>query len=172
MEPNSFKGTKPQINLSDLQTIEQEHGFVLPDDYKTHLLQFNGGWPTRRAFLQPAQEAAAQPVERKISDFYAVRYGEDTLEESIDSLRGNLHPDLVPFGSEAGGDQFVLSVGAQDYGHVYYVAHEAYSPPEYAYDEDTDISTPPAPLAYGAGVHFLAPSFSAFLAGLVAGTPA
>jgi hypothetical protein len=43
--------------------------------------------------------------------------------------------------------------------------------PEYEYDEAADESTPPAPLDYGSGVHFLAPSFTAFLDGLVAGTP-
>jgi len=44
-------------------------------------------------------------------------------------------------------------------------------PPEYEYDEETDISTPPPPRQYGEGVYFLASSFTAFLEGLIKGPP-
>jgi hypothetical protein len=119
-------------------------------------------------FVQQLEEGRS--VERDLRSMFSVGVGESTLEDALLDL-DELHPDLVPFGEESGGDVFVISIGSQDYGAVYYVAHEFYTPPEYEYDEATDESTPPAPLDYGSGVHFLAPSFTAFLDGLVAGTP-
>ncbi|HLK97820.1 MAG TPA: SMI1/KNR4 family protein [Hymenobacter sp.] len=169
MEPNFFAGTEQPATPADLLAIEEQYGFTLPEDYKNHLLLHNGGRPQRRTFIET--QSSGRLVGRKISDFYSVRYGKPNLERSLELLSDQLHPDLVPFGNETGGDQFVLSVGPQDYGSVYYISHESYVPPEYEYDEETDTSTPPAPLDYGKGVYFLAPSFTAFLEGLVAGTP-
>ncbi|RZJ56793.1 MAG: SMI1/KNR4 family protein, partial [Hymenobacter sp.] len=163
MEPLVFKGTERPITPVDLQAVEQQYSFTLPDDYKAHLLRSNGGWPVRDTFFQPDPEGKGQVVKRSVNSFYAVRYGDDTLEESMESLRSDLHPDLVPFADDAGGDQFVLSVGSQDYGSIYYISHEFYTPPEGEYNEDTDEYTSPAPLDYGSGVNFLAPSFTAFL---------
>jgi hypothetical protein len=168
MESNSWIGTKAPATQADLAAIERQHGFTLPEDYKTHILRYNGGWPDKATFVQFLPDG--ERVDRSISDFYSVHQGTNTVEEAILDL-DEIHPDLVPFGSEAGGDQFLLSVGPKDYGAVYYLSHEFYTPPEYDYDEDTDESTPPAPLDYGSGVHFLAPSFTAFLNGLVDGPP-
>jgi hypothetical protein len=161
----AFLGTQPSPSPAAIAAFEQHYGFQLPPNYKAHLLQHNGGRAERRTFLQPLPEGHS--VARKIGDFYSVGSGKPSLERSLELLRDELHPDLVPFGNEAGGDQFVLSVGPQDYGAVYYLAHEAYIPPEYDYDEATEESTPPAPLDYGEGVYFLAPSFTDFLNGLV-----
>ena len=86
------------------------------------------------------------------------------MEDALQSLRDQLHADLVPFGEESGGDQFVLSVGPEDYGSVYYISHEFYKPPKRNEMKQSR--------QYGKGVSFLAPSFTAFLNGLVAGTPA
>jgi hypothetical protein len=171
MEPNIFSGTKAPANLADIEAIEQAYGFTLPEDYKAHILQHNGGTPTRRTFLQPVWNEPSRFVEREVNDFYSIKNGGDTLESALKSLRDQLHDDLVPFADETDGDQFVLSVGTKDYGAVYYISHEFYTPPEYDYDEEADTSTPPAPMDYGEGVYFLAPSFTAFLEGLVAGTP-
>jgi len=157
MEPNPFRGTKEAVSLADIVAIEQAYGFVLPDDYKAHLLQYNGGWPLRKSFAEPTQDGKL--LLRKISDFKSVKYGPLTLEQSLRSLRASLHNDLVPFGTETGGDLFVLSVGTEDYGSVYYISHESYKPPKRTERQQ--------PRQYGKGVSFLAPSFTAFLAGLI-----
>lgn len=167
MDSNSWIGTKQPATQADVEALEQQLGFPLPEDYKAHILRHNGGWPDKATFVQSLPDG--ERVKRSISDFYSIRYGTNTVEEVLADL-DELHPDLVPFGSETGGDQFLLSVGPKDYGAVYYLSHEFYTPPEYDYDEDTDESTPPAPLDYGSGVSFLAPSFTAFLDGLTEGT--
>ncbi|WP_052733016.1 SMI1/KNR4 family protein [Hymenobacter terrenus] len=161
MEPNSFIGTKEPASLADIEAIEREYEFTLPDDYKAHILQHNGGWPRYKSFLQLSENG--EQVVRKISDFKSIKYGGTTLERSLKSLYSELHNDLVPFGTETGGDLFVLSVGPEDYGAVYYVSHESYKPPK-----RKEMSQP---RQYGKGVSFLAPSFTAFLDGLVEGTP-
>lgn len=162
MEPNPFISTKEPATLADIQAIEREYDFVLPEDYKAHLLANNGGWPTRKTFIQLAEDG--ERIERRISDFKSIKHGPLKLERSLESLHDQLHPDLVPFGSETGGDLFVLSVGPEDYGSTYYVSHEFYRPPK--------NKARKVPRQYGTGVSFLAPSFTAFLHGLVAGTPA
>ena len=157
------RGAAP-ASVDHLTAIEQAYDFTLPEEYKAHLLQHNGGFPDRDSFYVEAKKYT-------VNKFRPVGGGKGSLEVGLESLRDELHPDLVPFANEAGGDQFVLSVGPEDYGSVYYIAHESYVPPEYDYDEETDTSTPPPPRQYGEGVYFLAPSFTAFLDGLVKGSP-
>ncbi|WP_052732435.1 SMI1/KNR4 family protein [Hymenobacter terrenus] len=165
MEPTPFLRTQKPATLADLAVIEQQYGFTLPDDYKAHVLRYNGGFPARSSFMEVAPDG--DQVERGINSFYAVRHGENTLESSLKSLYDQLHPDLVPFADDGGGDQFCLSVGPKDYGSIYYIGLESYTPPEGEYDEETKTWGPPAPLDYGTGVHFLASSFTAFMNGLV-----
>ena len=157
MEPNPFIGTRDAVAPAVLEAVEQKYGFTLPPDYKAHVLQHNGGWPERRTFIQVDEDG--ENVERRISNFKPFGQGKGSFERNLESLRDQLHPDLVPFGSETGGDQFCLSVGPEDYGAVYYVAHEFYTPPK---KKDRKI-----PRQYGKGVSFLAPSFTAFMEGLV-----
>ena len=157
MEPNAFIGTKEPATQADVEAIEHEYGFTLPDDYKAHILRYNGGWPQRTTFMQLEEDG--EQIARDVSDFKSVRHGTGTLERSLSSLRSELHDDLVPFAKEAGGDIFVLSVGPEDYGSVYYIGHEFYKPPKHKEMKQ--------PRQYGKGVSFLAPSFTAFLDGLV-----
>lgn len=158
--PLLFTGTEQAVTAVDLQAVEQEYDLQLPDDYKAHLLTYNGGWPQQRASFQQPAESTTQPIIRTISDFYPVKYGELTLEDALEDFEGQLHPDLVPFGSETGGDQFVLSVGPEDYSAVYYISHERYKQPTRKQMKQ--------PRQYGTGVSFLAPSFTAYIAGLIA----
>ena len=108
-----------------------------------------------------------------MNKFYSIKHGgSSALQTALDDLRDQIHHDLVPFADDAGGDQFCLSVGPEDYGAVYYISHESYVPPfgEEVYNEATDeyLDAPaPAPRQYGEGVYFLAPSFTSFLEGLV-----
>ncbi|WP_046246768.1 SMI1/KNR4 family protein [Hymenobacter terrenus] len=159
MTPHYFIGTQEPATLADIEAIEQQYGFTLPADYKAHLLQYNGGWPRDRDTFLQLDPVDGEHVERSVNQFKPVKNGDYTLESSLRSLRSELHDDLVPFANEAGGDQFVLSVGPEDYGSVYYISHEFYKPPKRKEMKQ--------PRQYGKGVSFLAPSFTAFLDGLV-----
>lgn len=100
-----------------------------------------------------------ESIASDVSDFKSVRHGKGTVERSLESLHSELHNDLVPFAKDGGGDLFVLSVGPEDYGSVYYIGHEFYKPPK-----RKDMKQP---RQYGKGVSFLSPSFTAFMEGLV-----
>lgn len=158
MGPNPFISTKEPATPADIQALEQEYNFTLPEDYKAHLLANNGGWPTRKTFLQQNEDGSQ--TARKITDFKSVKFGPSRLERSLELLHDQLHPHLVPFGSETGGDLFALSIGSEDYGSVYYVSHKSYKPPK---KKERQL-----PLQYGKGVSLLAPSFTAFMSGLTA----
>lgn len=159
METNPFKGTERNISMADIEALEQECNFTLPADYKAHLLKNNGGWPTYTAFLQPDPDEPGKFISREVSEFAALKHGENTLEDNLMMLGGDIHDHLVAFADEGGGDLFCLSVGPEDHGSVYYVSHEAYEPPK-----RKEMSQP---RKYGEGVYFLAPSFTEFLNGLV-----
>ena len=153
-----FIGTEEPALLADLQAIEATYGFVLPADYKKHILAYNGGWPKdENTFLQVRE--GEQPIARVLSDMKSVKHGDTTLERSLRSLRGDLHDDLIPFGTDAGGDLFCLSIGPEDYGSVYYISHEFYKPPKRKEMKQ--------PQQYGKGVSFLTATFTDFLNGLV-----
>jgi cell wall assembly regulator SMI1 len=153
-----FIGTEEPAVFADLQAIEATYGFVLPVDYKEHILAYNGGWPKdANTFLQVGE--GGQQVARVLSDMKSVKHGDTTLERSLRSLRGDLHDDLIPFGTDTGGDLFCLSVGPEDYGAVYYISHEFYKPPKRKQMKQ--------PQQYGIGVSFLATSFTNFLHGLL-----
>lgn len=176
MNTPSFARIREAATAADVVAVEQRYGFTLPADYVAHILAVNGGSPQPDRF--ETVDAAGEPRAFVVNKFYSVKHGgSSALETALEDLRDQIHPDLVPFADDAGGDQFCLSVGPEDYGAVYYISHESYVPPfkEETYDEATDEyvdAPPPGPRQYGEGVYPLAPSFTAFLAGLVAGTPA
>ncbi len=149
----TFLHTAEPATQADIQAFEAEHGTRLPDDYKAHLLAYNGGYPKRRTFFKDDHDFT-------LNQFFSIGTGRTTLHGARRRTYGELHNDLVFFADETGGDLFCLSVGPEDYGSVYYVAHESYKPPK-----RKDMSLP---RQYGKGVYFLAPSFTAFLQGLSA----
>lgn len=157
MEDNIFLLTELPASTEDVATLEARHHFLLPDDYRSHLLSTNGGFPKKRTFLKPDEEG--QPVAYTLNKFYSVGTGSMTVEESLRLAGGDLHDDLVPFSNEAGGDFFCLSVGPEDYGSVYYISHEFYKPPKRKERKQ--------PRQYGKGVTLLSASFSEFMNALV-----
>jgi hypothetical protein len=88
MEANLFKGTEEPATSADIEAIEQEYGFTLPDDYKAHLLTHNGGWPTRTTFLQPEPDEPGEFIAREVSEFASVGAGENTLEDNLEQFSG------------------------------------------------------------------------------------
>ncbi|UYZ61406.1 SMI1/KNR4 family protein [Hymenobacter weizhouensis] len=157
MNEIQFVRSAEPATLVILQAIEEQYGFILPDDYKAHILHHNGGFPNRNIFLG---EDGRRYI---VNKFKPVGGGKGSFERGLESLSDQLHPDLVPFANDPGGDQFCLSLGPEDYGNVYYISHESYVPPAFLEDEELEAQ----PRDYGQGVYLLAPSFTAFLEGLV-----
>jgi len=151
METQTFLHTASPATEVDLQAFESTHGIELPNDYKAHLMASNGGYPKRRTFFKDNQEFT-------VNQFFSAGSGSMTLHDVRRRTFSDLHNDLVFFADDAGGDLFCLSVGPEDYGSVYYIAHESYRPPK-----RKEMSHP---RQYGKGVYFLAPSFTDFLNGL------
>jgi hypothetical protein len=148
----TFARTAEMATLADIKAFETKIGVGLPEDYKAHLLRFNGGFPRRDTFLKGNDEFV-------VNKLFSIGSGNMTLDDARRLTASELHDDFVFFANEAGGDLFVMSVGLEDYGSVYYIAHESYKPPK-----RKEMSQP---RQYGKGVYFLAPSFTEFLSGLV-----
>jgi cell wall assembly regulator SMI1 len=72
MLPLLFFGVEQPVTTADVEAIEQEYGFKLPEDYKTHIIEHNGGWPSRKIFWQVNTDEHS--VERRISDLYSIIY--------------------------------------------------------------------------------------------------
>ncbi|WP_452602945.1 SMI1/KNR4 family protein [Pontimicrobium sp. MEBiC06410] len=103
------------ITEIDVQAFEQLIGKELPEDYKTHLLKYNGGsvpWEKQYEFSFKGEEISLATFHKLKSD----RGG--TLEEYYNRKHDFLFPKLLPIGTIEGG---YLAMGYQtgNYGEIY-----------------------------------------------------
>jgi len=105
-----------KASLDDLIELEQEYGFVFPDDLKFFYTQYNGGKPSKR-------EVCLQDGDWKSSTrfhgFYSVK---DRLEKALTNVYDEEWwiKGIIPFGYDEGGETFCFSTRTCDYGCIYY----------------------------------------------------
>lgn len=151
----TFSDTQAPTNVGELQSLEQWLGLTLPDAYKQHLLQYNGGYcePAVFDFVEKGRKTSSV-----VGWFLALYEGEYTNLRTyctwykFDEKR--LPAWIVPFAHDPGGNLICLSCGADDYGRIYFWNHE--EEVDYSLSPDTDYSN----------LYLIAESFEHFLQGL------
>lgn len=104
-----FYNTKKQLTDLDLLELNLE----LPKEYKSHILDFNGGRPKKRCFK-----------EFSIHYFHAIKYSDYPLEEILEDLEGVLPEGFFPIAEDGGGNQFCISLNKDNYGYIYMWYHD------------------------------------------------
>lgn len=121
----NFFETEVPIDLSKIKAIENLIGLTLPDEYKQHLLKYNGGQclPNCFKFTENNNETYSS-----IDWFLAIYDGEhDNLENYITIYKieeRRLPQHIVPIAHDPGGNLICISCGENDYGHIYFWDHE------------------------------------------------
>ena len=142
-----FIETYKSISDSDLLNVESDLGFKLPDDYRSFLLQHNGGRPV----------LAGVRYENEHFDFVGYFYGvrgetyHDDLIRQYKEHMGMIPLGYLPIADSPGGDAFCISLKEPSIGAIFHWDHE-----EANYDGE--------PWEYN--MTKLAPSLAVFLAEL------
>ncbi|GAA0731128.1 hypothetical protein GCM10009430_42970 [Aquimarina litoralis] len=117
----NFKNTKKQLLPEELSEFEKEQGFILPIDYKSHILIYNGGRPDKDYF-----------GDTRLSYFYPIKYGDSgTLEETLNVISDVLPDGFFPFAYDGGGNQICIALDEKNYGKIFIWYHDM--------DDDEDI---------------------------------
>jgi hypothetical protein len=132
-----FTQTEKEINLKDINAIEEFIGLVFPNEYKEHLLKYNGGqcYPNVFKFIENDYKSDSM-----IDWFLAIYDGkDDNLKEYIKIYKidqNRLPKHILPISHDPGGNLICISCGEKDYGFIYFWDHEKED-----LDSDTNLPT-------------------------------
>ena len=152
-----FLDCKPNTSMEAIQNIEIMLGLIFPEEYKEHILRFNGGRPESHYFdfVQGDYENSSD-----VHWFLAIYEGEfDDFYDYLNDLKiveKRLPNHLIPIANDSFGNLICLSCGEADYGKVYFWDHE--DEVDYSISDDSDYSN----------LYFISDSFTEFLNSLYA----
>jgi hypothetical protein len=113
-----FKERGPEVTERDIDAFEQRFGVVLPRDYRTFLLEVNGGRTARthREFDRGVLNQLFSLNEPKAS--FDLAAGNELVREDLKTS------DLVSVGADDGGGDILLAVHGEHSGEVWIQIHE------------------------------------------------
>jgi hypothetical protein len=112
----------------DLKKIEARLGYPLPSDYRTFILQHNGGRPAPHRFSTKDGK-----IESGVKAFFPIAdVGVNLLSETDEiTLTGTIPRNLFPIAIDPIENRLVLSGSGDDAGTIYY----------WSWDEEPDDAT-------------------------------
>lgn len=125
LHSNKFGAT----NAAELDQFEARHDFKLPADYRSFLLDHNGGdpRPSNHFDVQGSDEMESTSVH----SFHGIC--REPLWASLDWLtktfKDRIVPEGLPIGCDEGDNQFVLIVRGGNSGEIYFWDHELETAP-------------------------------------------
>jgi hypothetical protein len=151
-----FSRTESKLLPNQIKEIENLIKLDFPDDYKKHLLIYNGGKCSPEKFTFKEKE---KKTSSSVDWFLAIYQGEyDNLQNYIQIYKKDekrLPTHIVPIAHDAGGNLICISCGKQDYGYVYFWDHE--NEVDYSCNDDSNYSN----------LYLIAKSFTEFINVLV-----
>lgn len=132
----TFKRIGELITESDINDFELFIGLTLPDDYKEHMIKYNGGKPVprRNIYFGDYDDGVG------LSRFQSIKHGVDTIDNSHEKSKRYLPENYMNIGYTLTGN-LCMSLDEKSYGHIY------------VYYSDVELE-------------FLASSFTEFIEGL------
>ncbi|MCD9017906.1 SMI1/KNR4 family protein [Parachryseolinea silvisoli] len=114
-----------KLDVLQIEEIEKIVGLRFPDDYKEHLLEFNGGQCDLNIFVF---DEDGKMSESSIDWFLAIYEGEyDNLRSYIEVykvLEKRMPSNMLPIAHDPVGNLICISCDGDDFGRVYFWDHE------------------------------------------------
>lgn len=134
-----FSEQEAPVTLSQIEELEHLTGLNFPQEYKEHLLIYNGGKcdPCDFTFVEDGRTTASD-----VDWFLAIYDGEyDNLlryitVSKLDEKRLPYH--MIPIAHDSGGNLICISCSGPDCGSVYFWDHEIEV--DYSIADDSDYS--------------------------------
>lgn len=154
-----FEDSEQRLTEEEFRQAEAEIGHQLPDSFREHYLEYNGGTPIPAVF-----PGDGDWEEIEIATFFPIKYNSSENDLKRTLLEGKYHfmvergvipKGLLPFANDHGGNFFCLDLGT---GEVCFYATDAF---------DSDL-TPEE--NHKKARRTLSPSFEAFLASITEST--
>lgn len=104
-----FKDTEQKLTNQEISEFETQFNIKLPELYKTHILNYNGGYPEINLFFDESYP---------IDNFKPIKYGNYTIEKSINNLSEHLPQKSLPFADSTSGVIYMI-LNDSDYEKIY-----------------------------------------------------
>ncbi len=121
----NFFETQKALKSEDIKEAETFSGLIFPDEYKAHLLKYNGGYcePNIFSFYENGKKT------HSILDwFLSICEGEyNNLFEYVKIYKLNekrLPENLLPIARDPLGNLICISCFGDNFGHIYFWDHE------------------------------------------------
>lgn len=111
-----------KITEAELEALEEQYGFRLPEDLRQFCLQYNGGLLPNGTELNPEW--------CMLTDFLAIKYPVMESIPTMDTLLkwqkmdGFIPMCYIPFCDDEAGDSYYIRVDEEGCGKVYYIFSE------------------------------------------------
>jgi cell wall assembly regulator SMI1 len=151
-----FSHVNTNITVFQIEKIEQYVGLAFPQQYKEHLLKYNGGQckPNVFEFITNTGKLDSSII----NWFLAIYDGKyDNLKECIEIFKieeKRMPRHILPIADDPGGNMICISTSGADEGYIYFWDHE--QEVDYSVSDDSDYSN----------LFLIAKSFNEFLNGL------
>ena len=134
-----FCETEAPVGLLEINKAETYAGLKFPEEYRQHLLKYNGGRcePNVFTFVEDGRETSS------CMDWcLAIHDGEsDSLKDYIDTYQleeKRLPTHFLPIAHDPGGNLICMSCAGEDEGHIYFWDHE--TEVDYGIADDPDYT--------------------------------
>lgn len=104
------------INSDELQVFEHNLGYILPNDYKDHMLTYNGG-----IVINKKIEHKDYPdiTSTGLNYLFPIKYGAEPVENVYNDISQFLDDGYLPIGKNSGGGYVIMSLNSDDmYGEI------------------------------------------------------
>lgn len=116
----NIKKNEVDSTLDDINNLEKLYSSTLPQDYKSFLTEYNGGFPDDNMFRSPFFEELVGV--RYFFGFNSISCMD--LMSHIKTFKNRVPENVIPIGEDDCGNLFCLSLRDKDYNAVYFWDHE------------------------------------------------
>jgi len=123
-----------------LSNLESKIGFVLPEDYRRFMIEFNGGRPVPSFF---SFQTSNGPTDANVRYFLTLfdKGKHYTIPQYLDRYNERIPDGLLPIGCDSFGNLVLLDGGVKSTGAIYFWDHELESMDDPTWDNISFIAS-------------------------------